>query len=472
MNTKIIIPLVFLLSFTLRCHVSLASTEVQWFWGLQGDRLVAFNTEGQANTLIASGVTKMKTGHRFGTQQALAILIVNGHSELYWLTTTEAKLLQFDQDIGPQTTRSWTADYWGNYVVVVFHVHTEYGIGLVIDIQTGTVDQLPGYLAVYGTPVISADGQRIRYISCELDTGPCAMYERDLERGEDRVLYSEILGRWQNHQIIYHDQHGERWLISDTAGNVTLYTATGTTEGLAGSWQETDRELQFSDDLFVSIQKNCDPECEIGVGASLDNPSATFIAPQSGRAAQISEERILWLAYPSSGPGSPYVDDELWLLRSDGSSLWLGYRPKSVFEGGWPKNSRWRVAAAEETGVLSPLRSYHYRLWDLEHEQIVFEDEISIAQHLFVSYFPTGVLIDYGDETSSTVFFSAAEQKMFALSHRAHYISILSDDTLVVYQPDAPGALDGNISLYDPATNTSRHLIGSIRPLALGPYSY
>lgn len=453
-----------ILLFALTGIVSAQNTEPEiwnWAWRQSTGEFFAYSSQGDVNTLLASGTTQIFSLWRIGNDHAVGLLQVNGITMFY--------------DLTPQLAQTYTLNFDPKTLKTPFDIRYGYRLEAYSSpymLFTPSVNQTsppsePAVLANLDTKQIeflsndvdwksdngccrfSEDGLRLKYtVTSGYPKAPTLILrERVLATGEEKILYT-LTGADLG---LYPDREGERWLLYELKSNSKslndLYTvrmlhSDGTSEQIyEHAPDEFYTTYEFVGDDLISYQPLCEADCVLHL-LTVGGDHFTFKLP------------------PSNGGGIyffQHIDDEhlvigrlddYWLLSTLNEPTLIGY----FYRGGsdLPQTNspdrRWLLMADTHNYPYS-----HRMVWDLLKQKQVVEIPKTLPDPIYLIYDPAGFIVDSLD-TGEGILYQYADEKQFALPAKGYgnYFEALSDGSVLYY---TPGQNDSAIYRYSPDEN-------------------
>ncbi|MBZ0284498.1 MAG: hypothetical protein K8L97_27410 [Anaerolineae bacterium] len=421
-----------------------------WYWARTNDSgLVAYTQDGTINHLIESGVEDTNfRAWRLAPDSALGIITIANELKLYHLTADAAQEIETPF---PLVDSGWVVPaHTGNNIVLLSVLNVQEVLGMLVNVEQNSASPLTGQLSLIGVarPVFSADGLYLRYFSMNPETEVWTIYERKLENGQEREIYT-IEG--DTFPMISSDTAGDHWLYmqrdQETKLNrFTLIQSSGVSELIAEDPREEGIMRRIFGDALMTSNVFCEADCTIEMTPLIaGQPTMQFTLPVSGSIVnplrQIDDTHLLL-----------QDDQTIWLLGADGFAEQVGYwnaRSMIAFDNAISPDSRYILAFESSDDPTT------YQLWDISNQQVVLKRGDSTESVFLVQAFygEGGILVTENVQRFSLYRFGDGANIQLPESNGI-YFDVLADGTVLYNHSRSDEAREQGIYRYDPNSET------------------
>ncbi len=382
-----------------------------WRFAYNPGSLIAFSLDGTVKVLREAVNNIGNPCFQVGPQNALFRWDDGSDKSWLRLTPDAAYSLMIPADLVKFSDEIWEmVAYSDPYAILLVPTDPTSmipaGVGLLVNVETGTTERLVGEARRDSWETItrfSADGRYLRYASQEVSaTGMWTLWERTLASGEERAIYT-----WDKRPDLQPDRYGERWLPRSDLQSETgielysLLSLDGTSSVIAELPQDEGMTVRMLGNAWIKYPRStCEPDCPFQVYLLAGGDPITFVAPEYDKGPGIKP-----LAWVDESHLLVQLLDEIWFLSSDGSSELIGYLTPTMTDPLSP-DGRWMLVTNDREDTE------HYRIWDNQTQGYVLEGEHD--QDFGVFYSREGfVVVENALDWSQIVVYSFADGVVF-----------------------------------------------------------
>jgi len=423
----------------------------RWFWAITKDKILAFNANGQVNTIFdTTGIQQTSNDNppiRVSDERAVAFFANNDNPKAFVLTSNSALPIDLPKVHAPIPQNGWSVEAQHNPYIVLVPNGTVTTPALLINGETGKASLIA--TDVFGPTEISyliyfsPDGQSLRFATGE---DPVKIHNRNLQTNADKILF-------ESGSSLAADSSGELWYDYANGAGVTADGAPITFTDADGNT----RHLLLNQGWILAVPRDCDSDCPLQAAPATGSDSPlNFVLPiklvqqvVSVNFGQLLDQNRLLIAVTDNG--STDYNPTLWLLSPDGKSNLLGRSIGIQYQGRSSVSADGRyilVTSADDPST--------YKLYDLTTDQVIFSKTSGTPDILLdVTYFTEAALILQADTTNHYWVYNFAAKSAFTIDTTSdnEYCTALTPDGKPICMAD-----DG-MAMYDPITGNRTLLI-------------